>query len=99
MFGDAGEVVGDVPEVRLYLLVDASAGFGGDPVERAGERDDGALEFKEFAFELVDAAGVGVSGAVRGEDVGFDLVAVVLDGVGDGDVVVDDVVGDGVQDG
>lgn len=42
---------------------------------------------------------VGVPGTVRGEDVGLDLVDVVLDGVGDGDVVVDNMVGDGVQDG
>ncbi|GAA3058754.1 hypothetical protein GCM10020000_46990 [Streptomyces olivoverticillatus] len=63
----------------------------------AGERDHGPLQFQDLALELVDAAGVRRPGALRGEDFGLDLVEVVLDGVGDGQVVVDDVVGNGVQ--
>ncbi len=66
-------------------------------MDGTGERDHRPLQFEEFTLELVDTAGVRGARALRGEDVRLDLVDVVLDGVRDVQVVVDDMVGYGVQ--
>ena len=62
--------------------------------------DDGPLELQHLTLELVDPAGVDAARGCpsrRGEHLGLDLVDVVLHGVGDREVAVDDMVGDGVQ--
>lgn len=65
-------------------------------VQHADQRAGGALELDHFAGEFVDAAGhLGVAA----EDLGLDLVDVVLDAGDDRDVAVDHGVEDRVEDG
>ncbi len=95
-------MVGDVPEVLLDVRVDQPHRPLAQQLHGAQQRRHGPLELQDLALELVDPAGVRAARralAARGEHLGLDLVDVVLHRVGDRDVPVDDVVGDGVQHG
>ena len=86
---------------RKYFWTSGSTswhrGSLGELLHRAQQRGHRPLELQHLALELVDPARVGRVRRSRREDVGLDLVDVALQAVDDGQVVVDDLVGDGVQ--
>ncbi len=94
-------MVGDVPEVLLDVRVDQPHRTLAQQLHGPQQRRHGPLELQHLALELVDPAGIRAArcalAAARGEHLDLDLVDVVLHRVGDRDVPVDDVVGDGVQ--
>jgi hypothetical protein len=98
LFGGPQKVVGDVPEVRLYLRRHHLEGAARELLYRPGERHHGPLQLEQLALELVDPARVGAR-PVLGEHIRLDLVDVRLDGVDHGEIVVHHVVGDRVQHG
>src|SRR5437868_10073616 len=91
---DPREVIADVTEVVAHLRGDHPALR--QRGERRLQRHDRPLHVQHLPLELVDA--VDVPGAHVGEDGGLDLFELQLHQVGDLQVPVDDVVGDGVQD-
>ena len=95
--GVADQVVIDVAEVRRGARVERQPGLvGGEALHRRDQRRHRALELEHLALELVDP--LGRVGAEAREDVGLDGVDLDVEALEHLGVVVDDAVGDGVED-
>lgn len=91
-----GEVVIDVAQVALQLVVGAVLREAQRELAQHGrERTGGALELDDLAGQLVDAPR---HRGIPAEDLGLDLVDVVLEARDDRQVAVDDPVQDRVED-
>jgi hypothetical protein len=85
--------VSDVTEVAPQLFRDALEAALLQRLQGVEQRPDRTMELDHLALQVVDAGRRGRDVVV--EDVLLHLLDVVLDRIGDGDVVVDDLVEDG----